>query len=504
MQAFPVVSLTLRLAAALFALVGAGAVAVEAKDVVVHAGSLLDGIDAKPQHEVSIVIHDDRIVAVKPGFVTPEGADIIDLSSATVMPGFIDCHIHIASLLPSVTNATEYWVTHNDIDRGFDAAVFAREMLQQGFTSARDVGGGDESVAVRDAIEAGKVPGPRLWVALEPLGPTAGHADPRVGLDTALTHPGWDRGIVDTPDEARLRVREHKARGADLIKLVPSGGIASMGDDPRRQLMTNEEMQVAVDTAHGLGMKVAAHLYPAAAIENAVRAGVDSVEHGSFATAQTFALMKAHGTYLVPTLSVYEVFYAAARDHPELLAPGTAAKELANDLLPKRNLPLAVSSGVKIAYGTDLGQGDHTMEFRLLIENGMAPIDALFAATRNAADLIGASDRIGTVQAGRFADLVATAQDPVRDTAQFQIDRVPGTATWPRASARAWRQSRPEDLTPPPLRGARGSRRRRGHARRHRAVIEPGATRRGRTLRRNRSCRDRSNSRMSCGRTPPP
>lgn len=420
MRSSSIPSRTLRLAAALLAWFGPGLVAADANDIVIHAGQLLDGIDSKPQSQVTIVIHDDRIVAVTPGFVTPAGAEIIDLSQATVMPGFIDCHVHIAALLPSVTNATEYWLTHNDIDRGFDAAVFARQLLQQGFTSARDVGDGDESVALRNAIDAGKLPGPRLWVALEPLGPTAGHADPRVGLDTALRHPGWDNGIVDTPDEARLRVREHKARGADLIKLVPSGGIASTGDDPRRQLMTNEEMQVAVDTAHGLGMKVAAHLYPAVAIENAVRAGVDSVEHGSFATAQTFALMKAHGTYLVPTLTVYEVFYAAARDHPELLAPGTAAKELANDLLPKRNLPLAVKSGVKIAYGTDLGQGDHTMEFRLLIENGMAPIDALFAATRNAADLIGASDRIGSIQPGRYADLVATARNPLQDTAQFK------------------------------------------------------------------------------------
>ena len=178
---------------------------------------------------------------------------------------------------------------------------------------------------------------------------------------------------MDSPEQARLRVREHHGRGADLIKLMPSGGIASTGDDPHRQLMTDEEMRVAVETAHSLGMKVAAHIYPAETAENAVRAGVDSVEHGSFATAQTFALMKAHGTYLVPTLSVYEVFYAVARDHPELLAPGTAPKELANDLAPKRNLPLAVKSGVKIAYGTDLGQGDHTMEFGLLIGNGMTP-----------------------------------------------------------------------------------------------------------------------------------
>ena len=167
-----------------------------------------------------------------------------------------------------------------------DAARFVRQMLQQGFTSARDVGGGDETVAVRNAIDAGKIPGPRLWVSLEPLGPSGGHGDPRNGVDPGLSHPGWDLGIVNSPDQARLRVREHRGRGADLIKLMPSGGIASTGDDPRQQLMTNEEMRVAVETAHSLGMKVAAHIYPAGAIENAVRAGVDSVEHGSFATAK--------------------------------------------------------------------------------------------------------------------------------------------------------------------------------------------------------------------------
>jgi imidazolonepropionase-like amidohydrolase len=298
--------------------------------------------------------------------------------------------------------------------------VFMRAMLQQGFTSARDLGGGDETVAVRKAIDGGKIPGPRLWVALEPLGPTAGHGDPKNGLDAGVSHAGWDRGLVDSPEQARLRVREHRGRGANLIKVMPSGGIASSGDDPRQQLMTQDEMRVAVETAHSLGMKVAAHIYPADAIENAVRAGVDSVEHGSFATAQTFALMKVHGTYLVPTLSVYEVYYAAARDHPELLTPGTAPKELANDLLPKRNLPLAVKSGVKIAYGTDLGEGDHAMEFGLLVGNGLAPIQALFAATRNAADLLGASDRVGSVQPGRFADLVATTRNPLDDVGQFK------------------------------------------------------------------------------------
>ena len=394
--------------------------AVVAKDVVIHAGTLIDGVSEAPRKQVSILVRDDKIVSVESGFQTPAGAAVIDLSTATVLPGFIDCHVHVSAKLPSRLNATEDRMTHNDIDRAFDGAVFARKMLQQGFTSVRDAGGGDETVSLRDAIADGKVAGPRLYVALEPLGPTAGHADPRNGLDSQLWHAGWDNGRVDTPEEARRRVREHKQRGADLIKLMPSGGIASTGDDPRAQLMTNDEMRVAVETAHSLGMKVAAHIYPAGAIENAVLAGVDSVEHGSFATAQTFALMKAHGTYLVPTLSVYEVFYVAARDHPELLTPGTAPKELHNDLLPKQNLPLAVRSGVKIAYGTDLGEGDHAMEFGLLINNGMSPMQAVFAATRNAADLLGVADKVGTVQAGRFADIVAVPGDPLHETEQFE------------------------------------------------------------------------------------
>lgn len=386
-----------------------------AENLVVHAGTLIDGTGDAPRRKVSVLVQGDRIARVVDGYVAPAGYRVVDLSSATVLPGFIDVHIHIGAKLPSTTNATEDWVTHSALDRAFDGAVFARAMLQKGFTSARDVGGSDDSVAVRNAINAGKIPGPRLWVSLEALGPTAGHGDPRSGLDPDLFHPGWEQGIVDTPEQARIRVREHKRRGADLIKIMPSGGIASTGDDPRQQLMTDAEMQTAVETAHSLGMKVAAHTYPAGAIEAAVRAGVDSIEHGSFATEQTFTLMKAKGTYLVPTLTVFDVFYRAASEHPELLTPGTAEKELANDLLPKQNMPRALKSGVKIAYGTDLGQGDHTLEFSLLASSGMSPMDAILTATRNAADLIGASDRIGLVSAGHYADLVAVGGDPLKD-----------------------------------------------------------------------------------------
>ncbi len=391
-----------------------------AGDIVVHAGALFDGVSPTLRQTVSIVIHDDKIVAIEPGFTTHPGAQIVDLSTQTVLPGLIDCHIHISARLPGQDNATEYAVTHNDIDAGLVGAKYGRELLRQGFTTARDVGGGDETVSLMHAFAEGTLPGPRLWVSLEPLGPTAGHGDRRSGLSRDLTIAHAENGIVDSPEMAVLKVREHRRRGATVIKIMPSGGIASTGDNPNQQLMTDAEMKAAVDTAHSLGLKVAAHIYPAEAIDHAVLAGVDSVEHGSFADARTYALMKAHGTYLVPTLTVFAVFSEVARTHPELLAPGTAPKELANDAIPARNLGPAYRAGVKLAYGTDIGQGDHTMEFGLMVAAGVSPLDALYASTRNAADLIGASDRIGGVVPGRLADLVAVDGDPLTDIKVMQ------------------------------------------------------------------------------------
>lgn len=386
-----------------------------ARDIVVHAGHLIDGITAQAKGPSSILIKDDRIVGVQSGFVTPAGYEVVDLSRSTVLPGLIDCHVHLGQNLPSRGNSFVEALTSNDIDRAFTSAANARSMLMQGFTSARDVGGGDDTVAVRRAIDSGKIFGPRMWLSLEPLGPTAGHGDQSTGMDRALSNPSWKNGIVDSPEAARFQVRDHYRRGATVIKLMPSGGIASPGDDPNRQTMSEDEIGEAVRTAHALGPKVAAHLYPAAAIITSVRAGVDSVEHGSFADAEAFRLMKAHGTYLVPTLSVFEVYYAVARDHPELLGPGTAQKELRYDPLPKRNFPNAVKSGAKIAFGTDLGEGDHAMEFGLMVEGGMSSGAALLAATGAAADLLGDGANVGTVQVGRYADLVAVDGDPLRD-----------------------------------------------------------------------------------------
>jgi imidazolonepropionase-like amidohydrolase len=406
--------------AAPFLLAFSLAVPAAAKDIIVHAGTLLDGLSATPRHELSILIKDDRIVGVEAGYANRAGAEVIDLTHQTVMPGFIDCHIHISARAPGGENEVEYDVTHNDIDTALNGAKYGREMLLQGFTSARDVGGGDETVSLRNAFRDGTLPGPRLWVSLEPMGPTGGHGDGANGFARGVTGPGWQNGLVDTPEMGRLRVREHKRRGADLIKMMPSGGIASVGDDPHRMLMTDDEMKAVVDTAHGLGLKVAAHIYPADAIKHAVMAGVDSVEHGSFADAEAYQVMKQHGTYLVPTLTVYDVFYRAASEHPDMLPPGTAEKELANDQKPIQNFANALKAGVKVAYGTDIGQGDHAQEFLLLTKAGMPAADALFAATRNAADLIGASDRIGSIQPGRYADIVAVDTDPLKDVQEFE------------------------------------------------------------------------------------
>ncbi len=207
-----------------------------AKDVVIHAGTLIDGVSDTPRRQVSILVRDDKILSVESGFVSPAGAEIIDLSNSTVMPGFIDCHVHISARLPNRVNATEYWLTHSDIDRALDATLFVRQMLQQGFTSARDVGGGDDTVSVRNAIDEGKIPGPRLWVSLEPLGPTAGHGDPKNGIDAGLSHAGWERGWYRrlARTGAGFESGNTSGRGANLIKLDALGRRrASTGDDPR-------------------------------------------------------------------------------------------------------------------------------------------------------------------------------------------------------------------------------------------------------------------------------
>lgn len=395
-----------------------------AGDVVIHAARLIDGTGAAPREKVSLVIHDQRIQSIQDGYVDVPGAQVIALTSGTVLPGLIDAHLHITSSSLEPAQRSTAAAT------ALQAAENARLTLQAGVTSVRDVAATDTSVvvALKRAIAKGTVPGPRLWVSGQALGPTGGHMDPSNGMapDWAARPGPWKDGVVDSPEAAVRAVRWLHQQGADLIKISPSGGVASEGDDPNAQLMSDAEIQAVVETAHALGMKVAAHAHGKEAIEHAVRLGVDSIEHGTFADAQTYALMKQHGTYLLGTLTVGHDLYAIAQAHPEKLPPGVAEKTIAVTPVLDHNVAAAYKAGVRLGAGSDnfgglAPFGSDTREFQYMVENaGVKPMDAIVIGTRNNAELIGAAADIGTLQPGRYADIIAVPGDPLADIRLLQ------------------------------------------------------------------------------------
>ena len=398
--------------------------AASARDVIIHAGHLIDGVTKVEQGPSSILIHDDRIVSVQPGFATPAGAEVIDLSNETVLPGLIDCHDHITASFHGgdpIRNA----VTRTAYDDEIDGVTNLHAELMAGFTTIRDVGANTEVImSLKKAVKAGVIPGPRMFVSGNPLGPSGGHGDAANGLDPELEHMGWKDNIVDSPEEARRAVRVLKREGVDLIKIMPSGGVMSIGDDPKLQLMQDDEIKAVIDTAHALGLKVAAHAHGEVAINHTIMLGVDSIEHGSYADAESYRLFKEHGTYLVPTMLVGARVYQHAKDHPEDLNPSTAAKALVIGPLLQKNVHDAYAAGVKIAFGTDTfgmsNHGENAQEFALMVRAGMPAAEAIWSATHNGADLIGDLADIGSVQAGRYADIVAVDGDPLQDVTTLE------------------------------------------------------------------------------------
>jgi len=385
--------------------------------VVLHCGHLLDTQAGKMLGEITVIIDGKRIREIQSGSSAPAGAQIIDLGNSTCLPGLIDSHTH----LTDETRPTKYqddfhW---NPADYVVRAPTYARRTLLAGFTTVRNVGDDhNESVALRNAINAGEVAGPRIFTAGVPIGTTGGHADPTNSYRQDLMgDPGILQGIINSADDAAKAVRLHYKLGDDLIKIMPSGGVldvSSSGDNPQ---MTMEEIKAVVSTAHDYGFTVAAHAHGAEAIRRAVIGGVDSIEHGTLMNDEDMRLMKEHGTYYVPTISAGD-YVAHKAQVPGYYPPQVAAKAAAIGPKIVDTAGRAYRAGVKIAFGTDAAvypHGENAHEFELMVQAGMPPLFAIQAATTHAAALLKRDKDLGSLSAGKLADVVAVPGDPLAD-----------------------------------------------------------------------------------------
>lgn len=384
---------------------------------------LIDGSGGAPQDGVDVLIEAGRISAVGKALPAPPDAQLLDLGGRTLLPGLIDAHTHLLGERPgSHAESVARGVTETDADAALRGAAHARATLLAGFTTVRDVGGTAAIRSLRDAIAAGRVAGPRVLAANFAIGSTGGHCDDTNGLrpDVFPGQPDFRTGVADGADEARKAVRHQVKLGADVIKICATGGVLSSGDGADNPQLTDAELAAIVDEAVRLGRKVAAHAHGTAGIKAAARAGVHSIEHGSLLDADAIALMKKRGTFLVPTVYVGKVVVQAADSGQ--LAADSAAK--ARFIGPKMHdsFARAVKAGVKIAFGTDAGvfpHGDNAREFEVMVALGMKPADAIVAATRSAAELLGLAD-VGQVRPGFVADLLAVDGDPLQDIRALQ------------------------------------------------------------------------------------
>jgi len=387
------------------------------RHVVVHAGHLLDVKSGKVLADQMLVIEDGKIVSTGAAGETKVPADAvrIELPNATVLPGLIDAHTHL-------TMDPKFGYDRLAISLPREALIGAKNArltLLAGFTTVRNVhADGYSDVALRDAINAGDVPGPRMLVSGPALGITGGHCDNNM---LPFEYHAVGDGVADGIAEVQYKVRENIKYGADLIKICATGGVLSLGDNPQASQYTLEEMKAIVADAHRLGRKVAAHAHGAEGIRWAAEAGVDSIEHGSYIDDAAIAVMKEKGTYLVPTLYLGDwMIDNAGLTH---LPPPLLAK--AQEVLPaaRKNVAHAFASGVKVAFGTDAAVYPHGMnahEFAVMVKLGLTPLQAIQAATINAADLLGWPGKVGTLEPGAWADIVAVDGDPVKDVTTLE------------------------------------------------------------------------------------
>ena len=389
----------------------------QARHVAVHAGHMLDVKSGKTLNDQIIVIEDGKIASVGAAAQAnvPSDAVRIELPNATVLPGLIDAHTHL-------TMDPKFGYERLSISVSREALIGAknaRTTLLAGFTTVRNVGASEYSdVALRDAINAGDVPGPRMLVSGPALSITGGHCDNNM---LPFEYHATETGVADGIAAVQHKVRENIKYGSDLIKVCATGGVLSLGDNPQHSQYTLEEMKAIVADAHRLGRKVAAHAHGAEGIRWAAEAGVDSVEHGSYIDDAGIAAMKEHGTYLVPTLYLGDWMINNAgltRLPPPLLAK-------AQEVIPaaRKNIAHAFAGGVKVALGTDAAVYPHGLnahEFAVMVKLGLTPLQSIQAGTVNAADLLGWSGKVGTLEPGAWADIVAVDGDPLKDVTTLE------------------------------------------------------------------------------------
>jgi imidazolonepropionase-like amidohydrolase len=385
---------------------------------VIHAGTLIAVPGQQPRRNATVVVRGNRIAEVRDGFVDVPGARVVDLRTSTVMPGFIDMHVHMRGLDDRLQARLQ--ASQRDYeDEAYTAQINARRTLLAGFTTVRDLGNNPRLIfSLRDAINSGMFSGPTIVAAGQGISVTGGHGDPRNGLNRDLFHIESER-VINTcngPADCRRAVRDQIGLGAEVIKIAATGGVLSNVAGGLNQQMLPDEMAAIVETAKSFGRRVAAHAHGVDGVNAALRAGVNSVEHGTFTNDETFRLYRQTGAYFVPTMMAPAA--ALADGERGVLTPAQfeKAREAAGNI--QRTMQRAVRENVNIAFGTDSGvsrHGDNGQEFGLMVGAGMTPTNAIRAATVNAATLLGREDRIGTIEAGKDADIVAVEGDPLQN-----------------------------------------------------------------------------------------
>jgi len=382
-----------------------------------QCGNVFDSKTAKLIGPQTITIEKNSIKSLSPGKLAVEGAQIIDLSALTCMPGFIDMHVHLSG--ESSPQSYSEGFRLDDTDYAFRAVGYADKTLMAGFTTVRDLGG-DVAMHLRNAINQGLVKGPRIYAAGKSIASTGGHGDPSNGLNSELSHligpPGPTEGVINGVDDARQAVRQRYKDGSDVIKITATGGVLSYAKSADAPQFTIEEIRAIVDTAKDYGYSVAAHAYGKEGIRRAILGGVTSIEHGTYMDDEIFKLMKEHGTWYVPTITAGKFVAEKAKTdgyYPDIIRPKAARV----GALIQTTFSNAYKAGVKIAFGTDMGvgpHGDNASEFIFMTQAGMPNNIALQTATYNAAQLLAANE-LGQLQSGFKADVVAVAGNPLND-----------------------------------------------------------------------------------------